>query len=333
MKTPPLARLSLLVAALALASLTARAAAPAVKLTPLDDRVRVEIGGQLFTEYIYKGASRPYLYPVNAADGTSLVRDFPMKVTPGEDHDHKHHRALMFVHSNVNQIDFWNEGTSGTKFPKGNTINDGIVETKSGDVGVLRVKNRWVAPDGKLIATDDTTIRFRGTADTRTLDYEVTIHAQPDTPLVLGDNKDGTMAIRVAQWMNAPHKSKGKDIPGTGTIVTANGDRNTAAWGKRAPWCDYHAPKNGKIYGIAIFDHPQNLRHPTWWMAREYGLFAANPFGQKDFEPAAKHPPGKGDYTVPAGGTLTLRYRFYFHTGDEKTANVAARYADYAAGR
>jgi hypothetical protein len=140
MKTPPLARLPLLFAALALASLTARAAAPTVKLTPLDDRVRVEIGGQLFTEYIYKGASRPYLYPVNAADGTSLVRDFPMKETPGEDHDHKHHRALMFVHSNVNQIDFWNEGTSGTKFPKGNTINDGIVETKSGDVGVLRVK-------------------------------------------------------------------------------------------------------------------------------------------------------------------------------------------------
>ena len=146
-----------LLCTLALAGASTCAADPAVKLTRLDDRVRVEIGGQLFTEYIFKGASRPYLYPVNAADGTSLVRDFPMKDTPGEDHDHKHHRALMFVHSDVNQIDFWNEGTSGTKFPKGNTINDGIVETKSGEVGVLHVKNRWVAPEGKLIATDDTT--------------------------------------------------------------------------------------------------------------------------------------------------------------------------------
>jgi hypothetical protein len=256
-----------------------------------------------------------------------------MKETPGEDHDHKHHRALMFVHSDVNKVDFWNEGTSGTKFPKGNTLNDGIIETKSGDVGVLRVKNRWVSPDGKLIATDDTTLRFRGTADTRTLDYEVTIRAQPDAPLVLGDNKDGTMSIRIAQWMNAPRKDKGKDIPGAGTIVTANGDRNSAAWGKRAPWCDYFAPKDGKTYGIAIFDHPQNLRHPTWWMAREYGLFAANPFGQKDFEPAAKHPAGKGDYTIPAGGTLTLRYRFYFHSGDEKAGQVAEAYAAYTAGK
>ena len=190
-----------------------------------------------------------------------------------------------------------------------------------------------MSPDGKLIATDDTTLRFRGNATARTLDYEVTIHAQPDTPLVLGDNKDGTMSIRVAQWMNAPRKDKGKDVPGRGTIITANGDRNGAAWGKRAPWCDYSAPKDGKTYGIAIFDHPQNLRHPTWWMAREYGLFAANPFGQKDFEPAAKHPVGKGDHTVAAGGKLTLRYRFYFHSGDEKSGKVAEAYAAYASGK
>ena len=133
-------------AALAAPLLPVRAADHTVKLTPLADRVRVEIGGQLFTEYVYKGASRPYLYPVNAVDGTSLVRDFPMKETPGEDHDHKHHRALMFVHSDVNKIDFWNEGTSGTKFPKGDTVNDGIIEARSGDVGVLRVKNRWLSP-------------------------------------------------------------------------------------------------------------------------------------------------------------------------------------------
>jgi hypothetical protein len=255
-----------------------------------------------------------------------------MKETAGEDTDHKHHRALMFAHSNVNEVDFWNEGTSGTRFPKGDTVHDGIVDLQSGEVGTLRVRNRWVAPDGKLVATDETTIRFRGGVDQRMLDYEVTIKAQPDTPLVMGDNKDGTMAIRIAQWMNAPRKVKGNEV-GTGTIVTANGDRNGAAWGTRADWCDYHAAHNGKTYGIAIFDHPQNLRHPTWWMAREYGLFAANPFGQKDFEVAAKHPPGKGNYTIPAGGTLTLRYRFYFHMGDEKSAKVAERYADYAAGK
>ena len=147
------------------------------------------------------------------------------------------------------------------------------------------------------------------------------------------DNKDGTMAIRVAQWLTMPHKIQQKEIPGIGHIVTAKGARDAAAWGTRADWCDYFAEHNGKTYGVAIFNHPENLRHPTWWMARDYGLFGANPFGQKDFEPAANHPAGKGDYTIPAGGSLTLRYRFYFHFGDEKAAGIAERYNEYTAGK
>lgn len=317
-----------------LATSLAASSAPAdVKLTRLDDRVRVEIGGQLFTEYIFKGASRPYCYPVLMSDGTSLVRDFPQKQTPGEETDHPHQRALMFVHGFANGIDFWNEGTAGPKLPKGRTEHDGLLETIDGATGVLRTRNRWVAPDGRLIATDETTLRFRGTADARQLDYEVTIQALPDVPLVLGDSKEGTMAIRVAQWMTLPHKYKGRLTPGTGHILTAAGHQDTAAWGKRAAWCDYYAPRNGKTYGVAIFDHPQNLRHPTWWMARDYGLFAANPFGQHEFEPEQKHPRGKGDHPIPAGGSLTLRYRFHFHEGDPAAAGIAGHFAAYAAGQ
>lgn len=305
-----------------------------VTLTRLDDRVRVEIDGRLFTEYVFgDGASRPYCYPVLATDGTSLTRDFPMKDTPGEDTDHPHHRALMFAHGSANGIDFWNEGKAGGNTPKGNTVNDGPVETTSGDVGELRTRNRWLAPDGRLIATDDTVIRFHGDDTGRSLDYMVTIHALPDTPLIMGDSKEGTMSIRVAQWLTLPHKYKGQLSAGTGHYLTSTGLRDAEVWGKRAEWCSAYATRNGKTYGIAIFDHPQNLRHPTWWMARDYGLFNANPFGQHEFEPEKKHPRGAGDYTIPAGGTLTLRYRFYFHEGDPDTARVSSHYADYAVGK
>jgi hypothetical protein len=133
--------------------------------------------------------------------------------------------------------------------------------------------------------------------------------------------------------MTLPHKYKGLAMPGTGHILTAAGARDADAWGKRADWCDYYATKDGKTYGIAIFDHPQNVRHPTWWMARDYGLFNANPFGQSEFEPEKKLPKNAGDCTIPAGGSLTLRYRFYFHEGDPETAKVGARYADFAAGK
>ena len=154
--------------------LLAADAASDVTLTTLKDRVRVEIGGKLFTEYVHSdGATRPYCYPILANDGTALTRDFPMKETAGEDTDHPWHRSLWFAHSMVNGVDFWNEGTGDVgRSPKdkGKTVHETLVETDSGKVGVLRARNRWVAPDGKLICTDERTLRFRGTGDVRMID-------------------------------------------------------------------------------------------------------------------------------------------------------------------
>jgi hypothetical protein len=332
-------RLLLPIVLAALAGCSSPPTAPAVKLTRLDDRVRVEIGGQLFTEYVFKGASQPYCYPVLAPDDTPLTRDFPMKETAGEDTDHPWQRSLFFAHGEVNGVDFWNEGvggaSSGAPATKGLTQQEAILETTDGATGVLRVRNRLVAPDGRLIYTDERTLRFSGTAEARQIDYEVTLHAPADAPLKIADSKEGTMAIRVAQWMTMPHNIKDVPIPGVGHILTAGGDRDATAWGKRADWCDYYALRGGQTYGVAIFDHPSNLRHPTWWMARDYGLFAANPFGQTSFETTKEKPapPGLGNHTIPAGGSLTLRYRFYFHTGDPESARIAHHYAAYAAGR
>ncbi len=330
-------RACLLLSLLALlAGCSSPPAGPTVKLTKLADRVRVEVGGSLFTEYVYgDGASRPYCYPILAADGTSLTRDFPMKNTPGEETDHPWHRPIMFAHSFVNGVDFWNEGNGDAgKSPKekGSARHEAFLEVSDGAVGVIRTRNRWVAPDGRLICTDERTLRFSATPAGRFIDFAITIHALPGEPLLFGDNKDGTMALRLPLWMTLPHKYKNAQVPGDGHLLTSTGVRDADVWGKRADWCDYYAPHNGKTYGVAIFDHPSNLRHPTWWMARDYGLFGANPFGQHDYE-NLKDQPHIGDYTVPAGGSLTMRYRFYFHEGDPTAAQVAVHYADYTAGK
>jgi hypothetical protein len=307
-----------------------------VKLTPLADRVRVEIDGQLFTEYVFgDGATRAYCYPILAPDGRPMTRDFPMKDTPGEDRDHPWPRSFWFAHRLVNGVDFWNEGSGDAgRSPqeKGRTVQEGVAETTSGSTGIIRTRDHWIAPDGRLICTDERQVSFHATAAGRFIDFEVTLHARPDAPLLMGDNKDGTMAIRLAQWMTLPHKYQKQDLPGSGHIMTSTGVRDTAAWGQRADWCDYYATHEGTTYGVAIFDHPQNLRHPTWWMARDYGLFGANPFGQHDYE-GLKDQPHIGDYTIPAGGSLTLRYRFYFHLGETATAHVAETYIDYATGK
>ena len=98
-------------------------------------------------------------------------------------------------------------------------------------------------------------------------------------------------------------------------------------WGKRAKWVDYWGPINEKVVGIALFDHPSNPRHPTWWHARYYGLVTANPFGAHAFE---KKPEGTGDMRIPSGESVMFRYRFLFHTGDFKQANIAGEFESFA---
>ncbi len=99
-----------------------------------------------------------------------------------------------------------------------------------------------------------------------------------------------------------------------------------AIWGKRADWVDYSGVVAGEDLGIAIFDNPANIKHPTYWHARDYGLFAANPFGEHDFY---KDPKRDGSVTISQGQSLTLRYRVLIHHGDAGEAHIAEAYHQY----
>jgi len=285
-----------------------------VKITELPDKVKVEINGQPFTEYNFKDTPFPYFYPVIGPTGVNITRHWPMKEAEGEPRDHIHHRSLWFTHGAVNGQDFWsgkNEKIVHDKFLEFNS---------SSQVGVIKSQNKWVASNGQIVCTDKRTYKFYSRGDCRMMDFEITIHAS-NGDVVFGDTKEGSMAIRVAATMQA-------DKVGKGHFVNAEGQRDEKdAWGKRAAWCDYYGPVDGQVVGVAIFDHPQNPRHPTWWHVRAYGLFAANPFGIHDFE---KKPAGIGNLTVKAGESVTFRYRFYFHKGDDKQAKVAELYREYA---
>lgn len=309
---------------------------PTVKLTRLSDRVQIDVEGKPFTEYLFGSASaRPFLYPLLAADGTKLTRDFPMANVPGEEQDHPHHRSVWFGHGIVNGTDFWLEFERDNTTPSskaGKIIQESFEETSSGQVGVLRAKRRWEAPGGQVVARDDLTVRVQAIPEGRLLDYEITLHAPANAPLTLGDTKEGSMAVRVPLWMTLTHKFKGKEVVSGGRLMDSEGREGGNVWGKRAAWADYSAERNGKRYGISIFDHPQNPRHPTWWHARDYGLFAANPFGRHDFE-NLKDQPNIGDMIVPAGGKVTFRYRLYIHEGDTSRAAIVQRYQAYSAGK
>lgn len=296
------------------ASATANAG---VEIKDEDGKLSVRIDGEPFTEYHYRGYSRPFLYPIYGPDQVPMTRNWPMREVAGEERDHPHQRSLWWAHGNVNGVDFWSESAQA-----GATVHDKFLEVKSGpDVGVIRTANNLVAKDGKLVATDERTVRIYRQTDCRLLDFEITIRASAGD-VRFGDTKEGTMGLRLNEALRLVRNKK----PGTGRIVNSEGLRDNETWGKKAKWVDYHGPVDGRTVGVAVFDHPQNPRHPTTWHVRDYGLFAANPFGIHDFE---KKPAGTGDLLVPAGQSVTFRYRFYFHRGDELEGRVAERYAQY----
>jgi len=212
----------------------------------------------------------------------------------------------------MNGVDFWSEG--------GNTVHEKFSEVHSGKIGLIKSTDKYVTKDGKVVCTDARTMRiYPGEKSVRMFDFEITVYAS-NGELKFGDTKEGTMAMRLNETM----RLKGK--VGKGHIVNSEGVRDGDTWGKRAKWVDYYGPADDKEVGIAIFDHPSNPRHPTWWHVRDYGLFAANPFGLHDFE---KKEPNAGELVVPAGKSITFKYRFYIHEGDEKSGAVEQAYERY----
>ncbi len=327
----------MIVAAIFLPGLAVPQCAEPVKLERSGNQVEVLIGGKPFTTYYFgPAAPKPYLHPLRSAQGTIVTRGYPMvKDIPGESRDHPHHRALYFAHGNINGIDFWSEASaaqasetahgvhyaSSEELPHGRTVFRKLEETKSGPrSGTLRALFDLVGPDGKAIAEETQAYAFSGGDSTRTIDCEFTIRATT-VPVKMGDTKEGIFAIRVVNALEEP----------TGRMLSSEGKTGEKdIWGKRATWVDYSGVVAGEKLGIAIFDHPTNLKHPTTWHARGYGLFAVNPFGEHDFY---NDPKRDGSVTIPPGGSLTLRYRVLIHHGDAAEAKITEAYGRYAQNR
>lgn len=308
-----------------------------VELKRSGNQVDVLIGGKPFTTFYFGSeAPKPYLHPLRSAHGIIVTRGFPMrKDIPGESADHPHHRAMYYAHGDINGIDFWSEAQFEEKttevahgvqytsegLPHGRTVFKKLEEMRGGtESGTLRARFNLVGPEGKVIAEETQAFTFRGNETVRIIDCEFTIKGL-GTPVKMGDTKEGTFAIRVVKALEAPN---GHMLNSEGSV----GEKQI--WGKRASWVDYSGSVEGEKLGIAIFDHPSNPKHPTYWHAREYGLFAVNPFGEHDFYNDKIR---DGSITIAPGKSLAFQYRVVIHQGDAAEAEVAEAYKRYAASK
>jgi hypothetical protein len=268
----------------------------------------------------------PALWPVIGPTGKPMTRSFPAGPrVEGETTDHPHHHSIWFTHGAVNGFDFW---THERRNPDARIVHRDFVKVESGPQAKIVSRNDWVA-DGTKICEDQRTLTFgKQENGDRWIDYAVKLTAS-EANLNLGDTKEGTFGVRVADSIRVDSGLGGK-------IVNSRGQVNAAGWGYPAQWLDNSGPIDGETVGITMMSHPSSFRPVCRWHARTYGMLTANPFGEREFLSEGKRERGpdekpQGAHTLPKGESLNFRYRVLLHRGDAEQAKVAEVFKAYAA--
>jgi hypothetical protein len=311
--------------------------AQTVKIVEAKEKQQLDvyIGNQLFTSYCYwDSQKKPILYPLRTSKGTVVTRSYP--VAAGERTDHPHHVSVWFNYGNINGVDFWNNSGGPRSAKMGTIKHRGVNKIKNGSGSAsLDVTMDWIMPDGSKVMQQDETIIFRAAKDLRVIDRIITLTAQ-DKKVVFGDSKEGALGIRVARQLEEPAKETqtfgNTKVPAmdntdvAGVYLSSEGKvGEKEAWGTRAKWMTLSGNVKGEDVVIAIFDHPKNPTYPTYWHARGYGLFAANPFGAKEFTKGAT----VLNYTLEPGQKSTFRFRILVHSGKLTKEQTEALYQQF----
>jgi len=303
-----------------------------VKNQPDQNTVSVSIEGKRFTDLVFPDSlPKPVLYPIYAPDEELITRGFPIATRPNEPVDHPHHIGLWLNYENVNGIDFWNNSyliPAEKKKSYGEIRLDSIVQTKSGRLGSITYTANWVDYQKNILLKERTTYHFTAYDDRRIIDRITILTAGQDVSM--SDIKDGFLGLRVSHELELPSSevreftddkgniTKVKPAEGvTGNYLTSEGKQGDSAWGTRGKWCMLYGKKNNDSISIVMIDHPRNPGYPTYWHARGYGLFAANPLGQKIFSN------GKEvlNFNLKKGSSVTFRFRVVIASGKERMKN------------
>ena len=298
-----------------------------------EKKVDILIDGKLFTSYIYDQnisvLKKTVLYPLVSSNGVAITRGFPLDPRPNERVDHPHHIGAWLNYGDVNGLDYWNNSdaiSEERKSEMGTIRGDEILEIKEGNgEAELLVTENWLKPNGDVLLKEKTKFIFTSNGNERIIDRITTLTSQNED-VSFKDNKEGMVAIRVARQLEHPSEKavtlsdahgKKTDVPVldnsgvTGHYLSSEGIEGEDVWGKRARWVSLDGTIDGKDVTVAIFDNPQNVGFPTYWHARGYGLFAANPLGQEVFSD------GKEvlNFMLKSGESVTFKYRILIKDG------------------
>lgn len=309
-------------------------------------KVDVLVGRDHFTSYCWpEDVYKPILYPVKTAAGTEITRGFPLVPREGERNDHIHQVGIWLNYGKVNGLDFWGNGHRGVKEPGGGEIKHLSIERTEEENGeaVLLTRESWIDPEGSELLAETTEYHFIAREDLRIIDRLTTLKAG-SSPVNFDDTKEGMFGIRVARQLELPsddmvtvlgsdgkpesRKVRAGDVA-TGNYRSSEGISGEDVWGTRARWMNLYGSIGDEKISLVVCDHPSNQSYPTYWHARGYGLFAANPLGWTDFTDGKE----RLDFSLQPGEETTFRYRVIISSGVHLTDTEINELAEEFAGR
>ncbi|MGH9900686.1 MAG: PmoA family protein [Pyrinomonadaceae bacterium] len=307
-------------------------------------RVDVFVDGRPFTSYVWPETLKvPVIYPLRTARGTVVTRGYPLEARPGERVDHPHHAGMWFNYGDVNGVDFWNNSTHlppERQGKMGTVVHRRVTRAAGGRArGELEVETEWVMPDGRAVLRESTTFVFSAGPGLRAVDRMTTLTAL-EKRVVFGDSKEGVLGVRVRRELEQPsHEplvftdARGRpagvkvlDNTGvSGLYRSSEGETGDAVWGTRGRWAMLAGRVGEEPVTLAILDHPKNAGFPTYWHARGYGLFAANPLGQGAFSGGRE----KLRFTLEPKQSVTFRHRLLILSENATPRQVEALWRSF----
>lgn len=287
------------------------------------NQLHILADGEHFTSYLYDTLlKKPVFYPVFSPSGIRMQRQYPLKKVEGENHDHPHHVGLFFTYGSDGEVN----GNSFWALQKGKTriLHKGVTkkEVKPG-MATLGTRADWIGQEGNVELVEERTMIFTGNDTERAIDFTFNLKAK-DNDVLFGDTKEGMFAIRVSTWLN--------EEKGNGTYLSSEGDTTSGnVWGKRAKWVRLEGTHNGKKTGIVIMNHPSSVNYPTYWHARGYGLFSANPLGQSVFQKTrGEENPEPFNYTIDAGKSGLFKFKMIIYEGHRTADQIEEAFRKYS---
>jgi hypothetical protein len=279
----------------------------------------VRESGALLMQYRHGSVPfKPYVKELLTPGGINVLLDAPS--------DHLHHHALMFACA-VDNVDFWGEAPNppGGHFER---LPGKQQHLRFDDVSVARPEGhhwplfaesiRWVAQpksEPLLMERRALAVDRPGKLGVTALMWESTLSVPPgkDSVVLSGSHYHG-LGLRFPRSMDTTGEFRNADDdPG----VIFRGDERLA----RSRWCAYTAQADGRTVTVAMFDHPDNPRHPATWftMAKPFAYLSAT---LRLHEESLK---------VPADKPLRLRYAVALWDGRADTSRIEELYRIWVA--